>query len=72
MQKLIKKGRNILCITHDIDMVAEYYDRIILLKDRKIIADGKPNQILTSKNINNLFNIKIKLLKHKKNWVISR
>ena len=72
MQELIKKGRNILCITHDIDMIAEYYDRIILLKDRKIIADGKLNEIVTSENINELFNINIKLLKHSNNWSISR
>ena len=72
IQESIKNGRKILCITHDLDMIAEYYDRIILLKDRKIIADGKPNQILNTKNINKLFNVKIGLLKHKNNWSISR
>ena len=72
MKELVKNGRNILCITHDIDMIDKYYDRIILLKDREIIADGKPEKILTSTNINKLFNINIKLLKHDNSWSISR
>ena len=65
-------GSNILCITHDIEMITNNYNRIILLKKRKVIADGKPEIIMKSKNINKLFDIKIKLLKHKKNWSISR
>ena len=72
LQELSKCGTNILCITHDIEMISNNYSRIILLKDRKIIADGKPDKIMRSKNINKLFDTKIKLLKHKTNWSISR
>ena len=70
--ELSKHGTNVLCITHDIDMISNNYNRIILLKDREIIADGKPELIMKSKNINKLFDIKIKVSKHKKNWTISR
>ena len=72
IEELSKLGRNILCITHDIDMITSTYSRIILLKDRKIIADGTPDNIMNSKNINKLFDINIKLIKHENNWTISR
>ena len=72
LEELSKLGRNILSITHDIDMITNTYSRIILLKDRKIIADGTPENIMNSKNINKLFDINIKLIKHENNWTISR
>tara|TARA_Y100001968_G_C19417596_1_gene749841 strand:- start:1341 stop:2120 length:780 start_codon:yes stop_codon:yes gene_type:complete len=72
IRELSRYGTNILCITHDIDMITNDYNRIILLKNRKIIADDKPELIMKSKNINKLFDIKIKLSKHKTNWSISR
>tara|TARA_Y100001970_G_scaffold50655_2_gene64106 strand:- start:12024 stop:12800 length:777 start_codon:yes stop_codon:yes gene_type:complete len=72
LQELSKNGINILCITHDIEMISNNYSRIILLKDRKIIADGIPEKIMRSKNINKLFDTRIKVLKHKNNWSISR
>ena len=72
IEELSKIGRNILCITHDIDMVTENYNRIIFLKDRKIIADGTPDNVMNSKNINKLFNINIELVKQENNWSISR
>tara|TARA_Y100001933_G_scaffold151895_1_gene150279 strand:- start:969 stop:1745 length:777 start_codon:yes stop_codon:yes gene_type:complete len=64
-------GINILCITHDINMITDNYNRIILLKDRQIIADGKPDFIMNSYNINRLFDVNIKLKKHLHNWSIS-
>ena len=72
LEELSKLGRNILSITHDIDMITSTYSRIILLKDRKIIADGTPENIMNSKNINKLFDINIKLINHENNWTISR
>ena len=72
IQELSNKGCNILCITHDIDMITNFYNRIIFLKDRQIIADGKPEEIMTSKNISNLFDVNIRLLKNKHNWSVSR
>ncbi len=72
IEELSTKKKNILCITHDIDMVTNSYNRIIMLKDRNIVADGKPEEVMKSRNINKLFDTNIKLLKHKNNWSISR
>ena len=66
--ELSKKGICILCITHDIDMITENYHRVILLKDREIIADGKPNEIINTNNINKLFDINVKIIKHSNKW----
>jgi len=72
IQKLTKSGISILCITHDINLINKNFNRVIFLKDRIIVKDGNPNQIINSKNINNLFDVNIKLKKHDNGWDILR
>ena len=72
IQKLINTGISILCITHDINLINKNFNRVIFLKDRVIVEDGNPYQIINSKNINNLFDVNIKLKEHDNGWDILR
>ncbi len=72
IKNLSKFGITILCITHDISLITKDYNRVIFLKDRKIFGDGKPSDLMNSKNINNLFNINITLVEGKDSWDICR
>ena len=72
INELTNLNINIICITHDISMITEIYNRIIMLKDRMIIADGSQSEIINSKNLSNLFNVKINVVKYKGNWHIYR
>ena len=62
----------ILCITHDISIITKDYSRLIFLKDRKIIRDGKPIELMNSKNINQLFDINIELIENSNSWDVYR
>ena len=42
-----KKGSSILIVTHDVQMAARVCERVILLKDGKILGDGDPHEVLT-------------------------
>ena len=70
IKELSKKDLSILCVTHDIDMITKIYDRIILLKDRQIIADGNPCEVMNSKNINKLFEINVEIIETDESWSI--
>ncbi len=72
IKNLSQLGINILCITHDISMITKDYNRIIFLKDREIIKDGKPSELMNSDNINQLFDINIKLIENSNSWDIYR
>ena len=72
IQKLTNAGITILCITHDINLINKNFNRVIFLKDRIIVEDGIPNKIINSKNINNLFDVKIKIKEHDNGWDILR
>ena len=72
INELTKLNSKIICITHDLSIITEIYNRIIMLKDRMIIADGTQSETMNNKNINNLFDINIEVIKHKGNWHIYR
>ena len=72
INELSRFKTKIICVTHDISMITGIYNRVIMMKDRMIIADGKQSKILNSKNINNLFDIHIDIIKYKGNWHIYR
>ncbi len=50
-----------IVITHDLNLASEFADEIILLKSGKIVAKGKPKEVLTGENISEVFNVKVLL-----------
>ncbi len=52
-----KKGLTVVIVSHDLPMVARYCDRIVLIHDRGIYAEGRPEDILTPENMRTVFNI---------------
>ena len=72
IHKLIKTGISILCITHDINLINRNFNRVIFIKNKSIIKDGNPSQIINTKNINNLFDINIKLKENENGWDVLR
>ena len=72
IQHLSLLGISILCITHDISLITKDYNRVIFLKNRKIIEDGKPSELMNSENINKLFDINIKLIENSNSWDVYR
>ena len=72
INNLSQLGICILCITHDISIITKDYTRLIFIKDRKIIRDGKPSELMNSKNINQLFDINIELIENSNSWDVYR
>lgn len=50
-----KSGVNIVMITHDLTDIPISLDRIIMIKDGKVYADGPKSEILTSEKVSGLF-----------------
>lgn len=48
---LNKKGHTIIFITHDMQLVADYAKRVILLGQGKILADGTSRQVLSQPDL---------------------
>ncbi|MDP5213368.1 ABC transporter ATP-binding protein [Pseudoalteromonas tunicata] len=49
--------KTIVMVLHDINQASQYCDRIIAIKQGKIIADGSPEQVISAQLVKQLFNI---------------
>ena len=47
----------VIMISHDINITAKYADRIILISDGKVYADGSPLEVLTKENIREVYDV---------------
>lgn len=63
MRVLAQMGKSIILITHTIADVIPEIDRIILMSEGRIVADGGKNQILTSARLSALFGEKLRVIK---------
>lgn len=46
LTKLRDEGRTVVTVTHDLDMALHYSDRILLLRDSRVINEGRPDEII--------------------------
>ena len=72
INELSKLNTRIFCVTHDISMITRIYDRVLMLKDGKIIADGHQNKVINSENLNKLFGIQVEVNNNYGIWNINR
>jgi len=72
INELSKLNTKILCVTHDISTITKIYDRVLMLKDGKIIANGHQDNIINSENLKKLYGIDVKVTKNNGLWNINR
>lgn len=50
-KKLTERGKAIVTITHDMEFVADNYDRVIVMCQKKVLADGLTKDVFFQKDI---------------------
>ncbi len=68
LNKLINHSVSLLYVTHDLESIFPKTNRVILIKEGKIIKEGKPNEIINSKILSELFKISINIEKQNEFW----
>ena len=63
-RKFAREGVGVLVILHDLNLAAQYADRLLMLKDGKLVASGQPATVLTRETIQETFNIPVIVTKH--------
>ena len=48
-----------LVVTHDLNLTAQFADRILLMRDGKVVRLGKPEEVLTPELLNRVFNVEV-------------
>ncbi len=58
----ISKGKTVLLVTHHLHEIPPEIDRVIFLKEGKILADGQKRTLLTNEQVSQLFDSQITLV----------
>lgn len=51
----------VVIVSHDINIASQFCRRLILMKDGKIVSDGPPQEVITEKNIREVYKIQTKI-----------
>ena len=68
INNLIDKSTNILYVTHNLESILTKTNRVILIKEGKVINDGEPDEIINSNIISDLFQMSVKVIKQDNYW----
>src|ERR1700692_3452851 len=61
LRKLAQEGTGIILITHHIADIPPEIDRILMMREGRIIADGSKEELLTAERLSELFTTKVEL-----------
>ena len=64
MQELMKQGVSVVLVTHYPEDIPPDIQRVVLIKDAKIYADGNKDNLLNSKVISEVFDAPLHIEKH--------
>jgi iron complex transport system ATP-binding protein len=63
MSQLARSGVGIVLVTHHVADIIPEIDRVVLMREGRIVADGRKDDILSSAQLTNLFGIPLELAK---------
>ena len=61
MRHLAQQGTGIILITHHIEDILPEIDRVVMMKEGRIFADGSKRDLLTASQLSHLFNMTVTL-----------
>ena len=64
MRSLAKAGVGIILVTHDLSDVIPEIERVLLMSNGRIVAEGPKNKMLQPERLEGLFGIRVELARH--------
>ena len=58
VRQLVDEGLTAVAAIHDLNMAARYCDRLVLLNSGRVVAEGPPDEVLTTETIESAFGVK--------------
>ena len=55
LKDLAKDGVSILCVSHDLNLAAEFSSRVLLFSVGQVYSDGLPGEVITQKNLASVY-----------------
>ncbi len=62
MRQLAQNGLGILLVTHHVSEIIPEVERVVLLREGRIVADGAKRELLTTEHLSSLFGVAVRLV----------
>lgn len=69
MRACAEAGACVIVVLHDLNLAAGHADRIVLLEQGRVAADGSPAQVLTVDTLQRVYQQDVVVLEHPKRGV---
>ncbi len=60
----VEQGLTVIAAMHDLNLASLYFDRLVLLKEGRVLAEGTPAQVLTEDRIREVFSASVRVEPH--------
>jgi iron complex transport system ATP-binding protein len=61
VRRLSASGHNIVIVTHHLNEIPPEVDRVVLLQEGRVFADGRKNEVLTEKNLSEVYGVAVRV-----------
>jgi len=59
-----QKGLTVLSVFHDFNLAARYCNKVLLIGGGKIVAAGRPEDVITADNISKIYGVQVSVRRH--------
>lgn len=63
-RRLRDDGACVVIVLHDLNLAAAYSDRVIMMADGAIVADGSPAEVFTAERVSEIYRQPVMVIKH--------
>jgi len=56
------QGVGVLVVVHDLTLAAAYCDRLLLLADGAVVAEGTPREVITASNVAHVYGARVTVI----------
>jgi iron complex transport system ATP-binding protein len=57
-----ERGRTVVMVLHDLNLAARYADRLVAMKDGRVMAEGAPADVITEPLLREVFGLDAKVV----------
>lgn len=62
LRELADSGSGVVVVSHDVGAVSRWADRVVLLCDGRVLADGKPEEVLDKEKLREAYGVGVKVV----------
>ena len=63
-RELCQAGKTTLMVVHELGLAAKFCSRLILVGEGRVVADGTPDEVLTSENLSRAYEVPVRVVKN--------